>query len=92
MFVLFEIYFAIYALVKLLTCLHDINTVQLCNINTFTSAFYYEIPLFHFSPLRAVFNCGGNLSGDSGFVGSEGFPSFYKPNSKCTWYITVSSL
>jgi len=77
MFVLFEIYFAIYALVKLLTCLHDINTVQLCNINTF---------------LRPVFNCGGNLSGDSGFVGSEGFPSFYKPNSKCTWYITVSSL
>ena len=27
---------------------------------------------------------------DSDFVGSEGFPSFYKPNSKCTWRITVS--
>lgn len=38
---------------------------------------------------RPVFNCGGDLVGDSGFVGSEGFPSFYKPNSKCTWYITV---
>lgn len=38
---------------------------------------------------RPVFNCGGNLVGDSGFVGSEGFPSFYKPNSQCTWYITV---
>uniref|UniRef100_A0A9R1SP22 Procollagen C-endopeptidase enhancer a n=2 Tax=Cyprinus carpio TaxID=7962 RepID=A0A9R1SP22_CYPCA len=38
---------------------------------------------------RPVFNCGGDLVKDSGFVGSEGFPSFYKPNSKCTWYITV---
>ncbi|KAG9263173.1 procollagen C-endopeptidase enhancer 2-like [Astyanax mexicanus] len=38
---------------------------------------------------RPVFNCGGHLDGDSGFVGSEGFPSFYKPDSKCTWYITV---
>ncbi|KAF4108203.1 hypothetical protein G5714_010962 [Onychostoma macrolepis] len=38
---------------------------------------------------RPAFNCGGDLVGDSGFVGSEGFPSFYKPNSKCTWYITV---
>ncbi|KAI4902857.1 hypothetical protein NFI96_003572 [Prochilodus magdalenae] len=36
-----------------------------------------------------VFKCGGQLEGDSGFVGSEGFPSFYKPDSKCTWYITV---
>merc|ERR1719357_1795382 len=38
---------------------------------------------------RPVFHCGGNLAADSGFVGSEGFPSFYKPNSKCTWRITV---
>ncbi|XP_029304589.1 procollagen C-endopeptidase enhancer a [Cottoperca gobio] len=38
---------------------------------------------------RPVFYCGGDLVTDSGFVGSEGFPSFYKPNSKCTWRITV---
>ncbi|XP_069556740.1 procollagen C-endopeptidase enhancer a [Brachyistius frenatus] len=38
---------------------------------------------------RPVFYCGGDLVSDSGFVGSEGFPSFYKPNSKCTWHITV---
>ncbi|XP_034462765.1 procollagen C-endopeptidase enhancer a [Hippoglossus hippoglossus] len=38
---------------------------------------------------RPVFYCGGDLVADSGFVGSEGFPSFYKPNSKCTWRITV---
>ncbi|XP_028452202.1 procollagen C-endopeptidase enhancer a [Perca flavescens] len=38
---------------------------------------------------RPVFYCGGDLVTDSGFVGSEGFPSFYKPNSKCIWRITV---
>ncbi|XP_051997874.1 procollagen C-endopeptidase enhancer 2-like [Xyrauchen texanus] len=38
---------------------------------------------------RPIFQCGGHLVTDSGFVASEGFPSHYKPNSKCTWYITV---
>ncbi|XP_041656635.1 procollagen C-endopeptidase enhancer a [Cheilinus undulatus] len=38
---------------------------------------------------RPVFHCGGDLVADSGFIGSEGFPSFYKPNSKCSWRITV---
>ncbi|XP_062392903.1 procollagen C-endopeptidase enhancer a [Sardina pilchardus] len=38
---------------------------------------------------RPVFHCGGNVDGDTGFVGSEGFPAFYKHDSKCTWYITV---
>ncbi|XP_034746288.1 procollagen C-endopeptidase enhancer a [Etheostoma cragini] len=38
---------------------------------------------------RPVFHCGGDLVTDSGFIGSEGFPSFYKPNSKCIWRITV---
>ncbi|XP_027014524.1 procollagen C-endopeptidase enhancer a [Tachysurus fulvidraco] len=38
---------------------------------------------------RRVFKCGGTLDGDSGFIASEDFPSYYKPNSKCTWYITV---
>uniref|UniRef100_H3CZL7 Procollagen C-endopeptidase enhancer a n=1 Tax=Tetraodon nigroviridis TaxID=99883 RepID=H3CZL7_TETNG len=38
---------------------------------------------------RAVFPCGGDLVKESGFVGSEGFPNIYKPNSKCTWRITV---
>uniref|UniRef100_A0A3B4AC36 Uncharacterized protein n=1 Tax=Periophthalmus magnuspinnatus TaxID=409849 RepID=A0A3B4AC36_9GOBI len=41
------------------------------------------------SILRPVFNCGGDLVADSGFIGSEAFPNFYKPNSKCTWRITV---
>lgn len=26
---------------------------------------------------------------DSGFIGSEAFPNFYRPNSNCTWRITV---
>uniref|UniRef100_A0A3Q3JP38 Procollagen C-endopeptidase enhancer a n=1 Tax=Monopterus albus TaxID=43700 RepID=A0A3Q3JP38_MONAL len=38
---------------------------------------------------RPVFHCGGDLVAEAGFVGSEGFPSFYKPNSRCTWRITV---
>ncbi|XP_058479827.1 procollagen C-endopeptidase enhancer b [Solea solea] len=38
---------------------------------------------------RPTFLCGGHLVIDSGIVASEGFPSHYKPNSKCTWYITV---
>lgn len=40
--------------------------------------------------LRFVFPCGGDLVTASGLVGSEGFPNIYKPNSKCTWRITVS--
>lgn len=35
------------------------------------------------------FKCGGVLTGVSGFIGSEGFPGVYPPNSKCTWKITV---
>ncbi|KAL0994143.1 hypothetical protein UPYG_G00118300 [Umbra pygmaea] len=38
---------------------------------------------------RPVFHCGGEMVADSGFVASEDFPSYYKPNSKCTWHITV---
>ncbi|KAF7650144.1 hypothetical protein LDENG_00130480 [Lucifuga dentata] len=38
---------------------------------------------------RPVFNCGGHLVTDTGIVASEGFPAHYKPNTKCTWYITV---
>ncbi|NXW50126.1 PCOC2 endopeptidase, partial [Nyctiprogne leucopyga] len=38
---------------------------------------------------RPTFTCGGVVSGESGFIGSEGFPGVYPPNSKCTWKITV---
>uniref|UniRef100_A0A1A7W7D2 Procollagen C-endopeptidase enhancer n=1 Tax=Iconisemion striatum TaxID=60296 RepID=A0A1A7W7D2_9TELE len=39
--------------------------------------------------LRPMFPCGGHLVTDSGIVASEDFPEYYKPNTKCTWYITV---
>ncbi|KAJ7313311.1 hypothetical protein JRQ81_004600 [Phrynocephalus forsythii] len=38
---------------------------------------------------RPVFLCGGDHTGDSGYIASEGFPSPYPPNKKCTWTITV---
>ncbi|KAG9494234.1 procollagen C-endopeptidase enhancer 2 [Eleutherodactylus coqui] len=38
---------------------------------------------------RYTFTCGGNLTGVTGLLGSEGFPGVYPPNSKCTWKITV---
>ncbi|KAI4881131.1 hypothetical protein NFI96_017874 [Prochilodus magdalenae] len=38
---------------------------------------------------RPIFLCGGHLVSDSGFVASEDFPTHYKPNSKCIWYLTV---
>uniref|UniRef100_V9KUT0 Procollagen C-endopeptidase enhancer 2-like protein n=1 Tax=Callorhinchus milii TaxID=7868 RepID=V9KUT0_CALMI len=39
---------------------------------------------------RPVFLCGGELSGESGFVASEGFPALYPTNKKCKWTITVA--
>uniref|UniRef100_A0A4W5LWU7 Procollagen C-endopeptidase enhancer b n=1 Tax=Hucho hucho TaxID=62062 RepID=A0A4W5LWU7_9TELE len=41
------------------------------------------------NPLTPFPTLGCHLVTDSGFVGSEGFPSHYKPNRKCTWYIAV---
>ncbi|XP_021506337.1 procollagen C-endopeptidase enhancer 1 [Meriones unguiculatus] len=38
---------------------------------------------------RPVFLCGGDVTGESGYVGSEGFPNLYPPNKKCIWTITV---
>ncbi|KPP57886.1 Procollagen C-endopeptidase enhancer 2-like [Scleropages formosus] len=36
-----------------------------------------------------VFTCGGNITGDSGVIGSQGYPGVYPPNTKCVWRITV---
>ncbi|XP_030043416.1 procollagen C-endopeptidase enhancer 1 [Microcaecilia unicolor] len=38
---------------------------------------------------RPVFLCGGDLTADSGYIASEGFPNYYPHNKKCTWTITV---
>uniref|UniRef100_H3CN13 Procollagen C-endopeptidase enhancer b n=1 Tax=Tetraodon nigroviridis TaxID=99883 RepID=H3CN13_TETNG len=51
--------------------------------------FTYHTPSQHPNERRPTFECGGHLVTDSGIVASEGFPTPYKPNSKCTWYITV---
>ncbi|XP_060729340.1 procollagen C-endopeptidase enhancer 2 [Tachysurus vachellii] len=38
---------------------------------------------------RPVYSCGGNLTGTSGLMGSQGYPGVYPPNTKCVWRITV---
>ncbi|XP_072497493.1 procollagen C-endopeptidase enhancer 1 isoform X2 [Notamacropus eugenii] len=38
---------------------------------------------------RPVFLCGGDVTGESGYVASEGFPNHYPPNKECIWTITV---
>ncbi|XP_068437536.1 procollagen C-endopeptidase enhancer 2b isoform X1 [Clinocottus analis] len=41
------------------------------------------------SQQRPTFTCGGNITGDSGVIGSQGYPGVYPPNTKCVWRITV---
>ncbi|XP_060505326.1 procollagen C-endopeptidase enhancer 1 isoform X1 [Panthera onca] len=38
---------------------------------------------------RPVFLCGGDVTGESGYVASEGFPNLYPSNKECIWTITV---
>ncbi|XP_033026445.1 procollagen C-endopeptidase enhancer 1 [Lacerta agilis] len=38
---------------------------------------------------RPIFLCGGDHTGDNGYIASEGFPSHYPPSKTCTWTITV---
>ncbi|XP_069341847.1 procollagen C-endopeptidase enhancer 1 [Eulemur rufifrons] len=38
---------------------------------------------------RPVFLCGGDVTGESGYVASEGFPNLYPPNKECIWTVTV---
>lgn len=69
--------------------------MQFCDFTdlSFVLSMIFSLHTFHcLLHHRPVFYCGGDFVADSGFVGSEGFPSFYKPNSKCTWRITVSHL
>uniref|UniRef100_H2ZSE4 Procollagen C-endopeptidase enhancer n=1 Tax=Latimeria chalumnae TaxID=7897 RepID=H2ZSE4_LATCH len=36
-----------------------------------------------------IAQCGGEITGDSGYIASPDFPSQYPPNKRCTWLITV---
>ncbi|CAL8378696.1 unnamed protein product [Boreogadus saida] len=64
--------------------------VWLCSLVAFvTVALGWTSAQSALNHTRPVFQCGGHLVTDSGFVASEGFPNQYQPNSKCTWYITV---
>ncbi|KAL3040389.1 hypothetical protein OYC64_011421 [Pagothenia borchgrevinki] len=41
------------------------------------------------SQRRPIFTCGGNITGESGVIGSQGYPGVYPPNTKCVWRIEV---
>uniref|UniRef100_A0A668UAU3 Procollagen C-endopeptidase enhancer 2b n=1 Tax=Oreochromis aureus TaxID=47969 RepID=A0A668UAU3_OREAU len=41
------------------------------------------------SQQRPIFTCGGNITEESGVIGSQGYPGVYPPNTKCVWRITV---
>uniref|UniRef100_A0A8C2IMZ2 Procollagen C-endopeptidase enhancer 2b n=1 Tax=Cyprinus carpio TaxID=7962 RepID=A0A8C2IMZ2_CYPCA len=41
------------------------------------------------TPDRQTFTCGGNITGESGVIGSQGYPGVYPPNSRCVWRVTV---
>eukprot|EP00069_Balaena_mysticetus_P002826 bmy_16115T0 len=41
---------------------------------------------------RPVFLCGGDVTGESGYLASEGFPNLYPANKECVWTITTSGL
>uniref|UniRef100_A0A671Q9A1 Procollagen C-endopeptidase enhancer 2a n=1 Tax=Sinocyclocheilus anshuiensis TaxID=1608454 RepID=A0A671Q9A1_9TELE len=43
----------------------------------------------HFYDNQPVFTCDGNFTGDTGLIGSQGYPGVYPPNNKCVWRITV---
>uniref|UniRef100_A0A673N5V6 Procollagen C-endopeptidase enhancer 2a n=1 Tax=Sinocyclocheilus rhinocerous TaxID=307959 RepID=A0A673N5V6_9TELE len=43
----------------------------------------------HCSCYTVFFTCGGNFTGDTGLIGSQGYPGVYPPNNKCVWRITV---
>lgn len=63
-------------------------------LNTFFSSFdayiIIIIIIIIIIPSRPVFTCGGNITADSGVIGSQGYPGVYPPNTKCVWKITVS--
>uniref|UniRef100_A0A8C2IPK3 Procollagen C-endopeptidase enhancer 2b n=1 Tax=Cyprinus carpio TaxID=7962 RepID=A0A8C2IPK3_CYPCA len=45
--------------------------------------------LYFFLLSRQTFTCGGNITGESGVIGSQGYPGVYPPNSRCVWRVTV---
>lgn len=52
--------------------------------------FFFFLTENIFFVFRPIFTCGGNITGESGVIGSQGYPGVYPPNTKCVWRITVS--
>lgn len=70
----------------------NIHTSYTAKLDWTAFVFTFIRPLLCFFPSthRQPFPCGGNITGDSGVIGSQGYPGVYPPNTKCVWRITVS--
>lgn len=55
-------------------------------------SFWYLENIKYFPTSRPTFTCGGNITEESGVIGSQGYPGVYPPNTKCVWRITVSPI
>uniref|UniRef100_A0A673J516 Procollagen C-endopeptidase enhancer 2-like n=1 Tax=Sinocyclocheilus rhinocerous TaxID=307959 RepID=A0A673J516_9TELE len=60
-----------------------------CNIIHSSCNLLYCLLIYYNSKSKPVFTCGGNFTGDTGLIGSQGYPGVYPPNNKCVWRITV---
>ncbi|KAM8974011.1 procollagen C-endopeptidase enhancer 2-like [Pelodytes ibericus] len=64
------------------------RTLLLC-LSLFAGVCLGQNPNTQTNYTRPVFNCGGDIVGDAGYIASEGFPNYYPHNKKCVWKITV---
>ncbi|KAL2097219.1 hypothetical protein ACEWY4_006426 [Coilia grayii] len=59
-------------------------------LNFFVTLFFIRIQTQSHRRSKPIFTCGGNFTGDSGVIGSQGYPGVYPANTKCVWRITVT--
>ena len=72
-------------------CLLTLYTRFILFLTHHQLTFFWRIRNISLLLSRPTFTCGGNITGESGVIGSQGYPGVYPPNTKCVWRITVSS-
>ncbi|KAG5286674.1 hypothetical protein AALO_G00017520 [Alosa alosa] len=58
-------------------------------LNFLVSLFFNGILTQSHRRPKPVYTCGGNITGESGIFGSQGYPGVYPAYTKCVWKITV---